>query len=143
MKRLKYPQFIYALGVENDPRIYIGRTSDPEGKKRNHLAAPINDDVRLWMQDLKARGVKPDFWVLRECYSNAKRAETKEIKLFKKLGYEVLNIANTRDCPSGIVVSARVTVDTWKKLCEISRNRGCGVSQALAESIDFMVASVT
>lgn len=105
---LDYPVNNYCVykmisGIENDNSIYIGVTSDPIGRCKQHGQnlkgnANIGNDVFInWMIDtVKTKKNKVYFSILENCLykEEAFKKEIEYIKHYKEIGSNVLNRTN-------------------------------------------------
>ncbi|GAB4477533.1 MAG: hypothetical protein Kow00124_20840 [Anaerolineae bacterium] len=85
--------YIYALSDPDTGEVrYVGKTEDPRKRLGEHLSSPTNDDMRAWLDTLKARGQQPAMEILEVVTDGSwVQREARQIWRFRQMGYDLLN----------------------------------------------------
>ncbi len=85
--------YIYALSDPDTGEVrYVGKTEDPRKRLGEHLSSPTNDDMRAWLDALKAHGQQPVMEILEVVTDgNWAQREARQIWRFRQMGYDLLN----------------------------------------------------
>lgn len=96
--------YIYTLTdpTTNEVR-YVGKTNNPDVRLAGHLTSLDNEDKRVWLQSLLAKGYKPimDIIEIHEDDASASTAENKWIVTYRDEGNRLTNISRYGKARSG------------------------------------------
>lgn len=87
------PIYLYALSHPLTGEVkYIGKTSDPESRLKEHLANPTNADMASWFELLALDGLMPEMEIIDLATDeNWQQKEARQIWRYRQMGYDLLN----------------------------------------------------
>jgi len=117
-------QLYHLCHPETNEIKYIGITKNGLAKRlRNHLKYPTNIFIGLWFKELKIEGKLPIIKCVKECdnYEDLLNCEIQEIKKFRELNYDILNITDGGDINP--MLGRTHTPEAKEKISKINKGR--------------------
>ena len=117
-------QLYHLCHPETNEIKYIGITKNGLSKRlRNHLKYPTNIFIGLWFKELKIEGKLPIIKCVKECdnYEDLLNCEIQEIKKFRELNYDILNITDGGDINP--MLGRTHTTEAKEKISKINKGR--------------------